>query len=113
MQGRYCVRGRDLLSRQGRHFGGADRGGSDPHAQGAEGDISVSCAGAADRQPLLGASAASSRDAVHAAPTASDDPLAPPIEASPLPRRRLIGGKFSNSKTVRVEVSFAAFPQFR
>ena len=34
-------------------LGGADRGGSDPHADRAEGDLALPGAGAADRQPVL------------------------------------------------------------
>ena len=47
------VRGGDLLPCEGRHLRGADRGGSDSHADRTEGDFAFSGAGAAHRQSVL------------------------------------------------------------
>ncbi len=52
-EGRHGVRGRDVLSGQRRHFRRAHRRRSDPHADGAEGDLAVPGGRAADRQSLL------------------------------------------------------------
>jgi Xaa-Pro dipeptidase len=52
-QGGHGVRRGNLLSRERRLLGGADRGRGDPHARGPEGDLALSGAGAADRKSLL------------------------------------------------------------
>src|SRR6185295_23536 len=50
---RHGVRGRNLLPGERRRVGRAHRGGGDPHAHRAEGDLAVPGTAVADRQPLL------------------------------------------------------------